>query len=387
MKSLYWRAFIMAAMAGAARADGVSANMAVDADQKRAEHRVTEPGETIVALRPSAVVNGDQVRLSDVADIRGHQAQEAGAMVLGAAPQPGSSGAISLSVLQDRVRGQGANLGWWVFRGNTVCTITRPSTGSTSHDQTSPHVTPGDVRGLPDEMEERAPVVDPDTLAGALHAHIASTVEHLGGQPLIQYARDMDPYLGLSRPTYEFEIERRDDRLLGLVPLGVTIRDQRGQNQRLSVLARVALRREVVVAARGMNRKETISEGALGLTERVFDRLEDLGLTEMKPLIGQRVKRSVREGAQITPDDIEPTPLVHRNDQVTVTLRQGRIEIVVSARAQSSGGLGDTVELKTELARRSPETFTAVVTGFRTAEVQTGVTDPVPAPTLRKGNL
>jgi len=211
--------------------------------------------------------------------------------------------------------------------------------------------------------------VEPDTLGSELYEHIARRLANLGGTPLIEFgpAARLQRLVGLSNGTYSFHVADCGDRLLGLVPLEVTIYEKGVVKQVQPVLANVSLRKAVVVAARAINRGETIKAGSLSLQDRVFTQVDNIGLTEIAPLVGQRAKRFIKEGAAVSLRDIEPVPLVSRNDLVTVWVACGRVRIKATARAMSSGGYGKAVELSSELSNK--ERFTGIVTGPKTVEL------------------
>jgi flagella basal body P-ring formation protein FlgA len=81
--------------------------------------------------------------------------------------------------------------------------------------------------------------------------------------------------------------------------------------------------------------------------------------------------------------DVEPVPLVQRNDLVTVWVRRGRVAIKGSAKAMSSAGYGETVELTSELSRK--DRFTGVVTGPKTVELPGASRTPLPGLTWGGG--
>jgi flagellar basal body P-ring formation protein FlgA len=131
----------------------------------------------------------------------------------------------------------------------------------------------------------------------------------------------------------------------------------------VQVLCEATLRKSVVVAGRAFNRGEVIQAGDLRNEIRAFERLEDIGLADAAPLIGQRARRLIKPGEQLDPRDVETVPLVQRNDLVTVSVRRGGLIITAAARALGSGSYGDTVSLRSE---SSKETFIGVVTGPKT---------------------
>ncbi len=110
-------------------------------------------------------------------------------------------------------------------------------------------------------------------------------------------------------------------------------------------------------------------------------------MTETSALIGQRVTSFLKKGEQVSARDVEPMPLVRRNELVTVIVRGRSLMIRASARALSAGGYGDVVELRNEMAKRSAETYTAIVTGPKTVEVGLTAGGPVAMLSLAKGGF
>jgi len=74
-----------------------------------------------------------------------------------------------------------------------------------------------------------------------------------------------------------------------------------------------------------------------------------------------RAKRRLKAGSVILKDDIEPMPLIHRNDPVDVTLQEGAIMITFRAKALNEGALYDAVRIQMS----SGEIRTATVIGPR----------------------
>lgn len=353
--------------------------------------------EVVVRLYPTAVVSADQITLADLAELEGEVGRGAASWPIAQSPDVGVSRVIDLAHVQKILARNGANLAHWVFRGSTRCTVSRPARSPTDRpgqtvvssvnspsDNRSRTARESPSRVSPTSDKSR---MDPNTLGGALHAHIRNRLANLGGSPMIEFTPAVMRLLGLSRPTYDFAIEDCSDRLLGMVPLSVTIYEGDQVEQVLRVLARVSLRKPVVVAARQINRGETIRADDLGLEDRAFERVGEIGLTETAALIGQRVTSFLKKGEQVSARDVEPMPLVRRNELVTVIVRGRSLMIRASARALSAGGYGDVVELRNEMAKRSAETYTAIVTGPKTVEVGLTAGGPVAMLSLAKGGF
>ncbi len=332
--------------------------------------------ETVVRLHAGAVVSGEDVFLSDVAEVEGEASRLVSGWRIAAAPRPGQSGVLELSRLQSIFAHRGVNLSRWVFRGSSRCEIRRVVDPSRQTEvvpcraaKEPTHTRMESPAQAPASQPAAQSAVNPDTLEAAVRGHVAGRLAPLAGEPIVRFSAAAGRILALARPTYSFQITDRAEgrKMLGILPLEVSIFEQNQLKQVVPVLAEVSLRKAVVVATRSINRSETIRSGDLQLEFRIFNRIEDIGLTDLRPLIGQRVKRFIDARSILQQRDIEPVPLVMRNDLVTVVARRGGLVIRGSAKAMTSAGIGQAVEVKNE---SSKETFVAIVIGEKTVEVR-----------------
>ncbi len=351
-----------------------------------------QAAETVVQLYPTATVTSDQVTLSQIAALTGEGAELAANWAITAAPAAGGETSIDQDSIQQALIRRGINASTWVFRGSSKCRITRPrpvrgantdrnenagDQAVADHVKLSAATAPADAVAKP-----QAAGPNPDTLEGAIKAHMAERVASLGGKLTIQMSPSIHDLLQLSRPTYEFGIVDRGDRSLGLVPLDITIYRGGKAEQTRSILAEVSVVKPVVMAAGPINRGQTIGPEHVVLKEQAFDRPDRMGASDLKAFVGQRALRFINKDELLTAKDIEPVPLILRNDLVTVTVRRGGIEIKGVGKALASAAYGQTVELRNEVSK---QTFMAVVTGARTAELTTEPATPAQTISLAGG--
>lgn len=330
---------------------------------------------TVVRLYPTAVVSGDQITLSDISELQGEAASLAGRWVVASSPAGGQTAALDLTGIQAALAQRGANLSQWIFRGSSQCLVSRVKSDDPA-DAKPARPSGGPAASAPASQ----PAVDENTLEGCLRAHLAGRVRKLGGTPMIQFSPAVNKLLPLSQPTYRFDIADRTDRLLGMVAMEVTIREGKAVKQVVPVIAQVALRKSVVVSGRPINRGEVIALGDVVLADQTVEQVADIGASDTAPFIGQRVKRFIERGERLSSRDIEPLPLINRNDLVTVLVNRGGVQIKGVAKAMTSGGFGETVMLQNEASRQK---FSAVITGPRTAEVPGS--EPVPSDAVALG--
>jgi flagella basal body P-ring formation protein FlgA len=332
----------------------------------------TQPaGETVVRLYSAAVVTDDDVRLVDVAELDAETAKLAGSWMVAEAPRVGGTRVVDLESVQRALANKDVNLSQWVFRGSSRCMVSRPKNclpvaTSTEDDRTASH----SKRASAATSQPAVASVDPNSLQGVLTAYLGQKLTEIGGAPVVKFSPVVSKALALTRPQYEFRVTDRPGQPLGMVSVEVTISEQGKVVQTLSMLVHVSVKKSVVVAARAINRSQRVNRDDVTLAERTFDRIEDVGMSETSPLLGQQAKRTIERGEQLNLKDFEPIPLVQRNDLVTVWVRRGGVSVKGAAKAMKAASYGEQVILKNE---GSNKTFTAVVTGPRTAEVSAGL--------------
>lgn len=335
--------------------------------------------EVIVRLHTVGVVSGEQVTLGDVAEISGDSAGLAASCPITPSPKPGHSLLLSLDDVQKALSDRGANLAHWTFRGSSRCSVSRTNRRDNDSKTGLPHSadqgetakTQSSRIQMPEArfLQHAAPAIEPNTLGGVIHDYIRKRLADLGGEPTLQFPKTFSTQLEFSRPTYDFRVLARGEQLLGMVSLEVGIVDANHEQQTLQVPVRVSLRKAVVTAGRVINRGKVVETGDLTMQEQVFERIEDIGLSDARPVIGQQAKRFIDKGERLLAKDFEPLPLVHRNDLVTVLITRGNLRVKGTARALGSGAFGEVVEVRNEMADRSAGKFPAVVVGDKTVEI------------------
>ncbi|HSW47337.1 MAG TPA: flagellar basal body P-ring formation chaperone FlgA, partial [Phycisphaerae bacterium] len=343
---------------------------ALGAEPAGARPETPRNAPAVIRMYSAAVVTDDAVRLSDVADVEGEAVDLAGSWVVASAPAVGSTKEVTVDQVERLLSQKGANLSQMMIRGPSRCTVSRPKSRVSAGSQPASASIAGAHADAGELVRDEANV-DPASLEAAVRSHLGRKLAGLGGVPVIKFSPGAGRVLALKRPAYEFKVTDRSESSLGLVPIEVTVSEKDHVVQTLPMLVQVSLKKQVVVAARAINRSQRIGTDDLTAAERTFDRVEEMGLGEPGPLIGQQAKRPVGRGEQISLKDVEPVPLVQRNDLVTVWVRLGGVTVRGAAKAMSSGTYGQVVTLKNEA---STQTFTATVTGPRTAEVPADAT-------------
>jgi len=119
-------------------------------------------------------------------------------------------------------------------------------------------------------------------------------------------------------------------------------------------------------AARVIERDAVI--GAADI-EVVTGPLEDVPfkrLPELSEVVGLKARRTIRAGEPLTATVVTVPPVVQTGDEVTATVRVGRVEVHLVTIASGTGHVGDVIRVLTPAGRRP---LKARITGPRAVEV------------------
>lgn len=102
---------------------------------------------------------------------------------------------------------------------------------------------------------------------------------------------------------------------------------------------------EVVVAARGLRRGETIDADMLRLDKQRIDRLNGPFFATAE-LLGKEVTRAVGAGQAIEQAHIGAPAVIHSGDLVRIYARKGALNISTQGQARTDGRPGETIQVK-----------------------------------------
>ena len=126
-----------------------------------------------IRIWPSAVAQGKDVRLGDIAELTGFSAGGAGHLsdtVVSASPCPGSNAAVSAADIRTALAESGANLADIQLLGASRCSVTRPATPKPPAKQATnpakPRYVPRPVHKA--ETKEVAPICDADATVAVM---------------------------------------------------------------------------------------------------------------------------------------------------------------------------------------------------------------------------
>jgi len=326
-----------------------------------------------IRIWPTGEAAGEQVRLSDVAELRGFDpvlARNLADLAICDGPKAGGESLIYPSDIRAALSGAQVNLADIHMLGAARCKVRRPRAMQPSPAPVK--AGPEPFRPAPLTRAPRPPVPEKagETLEAVLRQHILSRLGDHDGRIEIRFSTTHKRDLQLEAAGREFRIVSRDPVRLGLVALEVAIAAPAEKERRVAIVAEVSLARRVVVARRGINRGETISVEHLKLEERRFQDLESIGLTDLTAAMGRQPRELIRPGQILRAGDLEEAPLVRRGDAVTIWIQRQGLVIKAAGRAQKSGRLGETIEVSRDGTRRKQDIIEAVVTGSGTVTLR-----------------
>lgn len=103
--------------------------------------------------------------------------------------------------------------------------------------------------------------------------------------------------------------------------------------------------RDVVTTTRGV-RRGTLLEGALAVEERDITNLKHGFFAGPESLEGMRAARPIGSGEIVSHRHVEPVPIVHRGDDVTMSVTTGNMSLLATGEALQDGGVGERIRVR-----------------------------------------
>ncbi|MFC1526840.1 flagellar basal body P-ring formation chaperone FlgA [Candidatus Latescibacterota bacterium] len=129
-----------------------------------------------------------------------------------------------------------------------------------------------------------------------------------------------------------------------VVRVDVVIADKVAKAITLTVDTRVY--RPVLVTTRALRRGSPITADMLETMERNIAKLRHGHYSDLAQLEGMQTRRPVGYGDVLTGQHVEPVPVIHRGDEVTVTVQSANMQMSVRGIALQDGGIGSRIRVK-----------------------------------------
>lgn len=271
-----------------------------------------------VLLRPSAVIDGDVVRLGDLFENVGAKAE----VVVVHAPQPGRRVVLGAEWLL-RIA-QAHRLPWM------------PVTGS---DRIS--------------VERRSQTVESDRIADevkrALIAHGAPDPSELllvNRQAQIHLPAESDDNILVTDVDYD----QRSGRFSATIEApGSSV------PVRARVSGRVMAVVEVPVLARPKQRGDVVTEADLEWMQVRESQAQFGVLTRIEDIVGRQMRTLGRPGVPLRSTDVQREVVITKGSLITIVMRRGSLQLTAQGRAAEDGGMGDTIKVTNVQSKQTVE--------------------------------
>ena len=159
-------------------------------------------------------------------------------------------------------------------------------------------------------------------------------------------------------PVVVAELNWQVDR--GTFDAAVTISRNDGRTERRALRGRAAETVPVVVASHAIERGAVITDADVEMVRKAKSEARGDVMNEEKPVIGQEVRRAVREGQVLRSGDLAEPQIVKRSQMVTIIHQVGALTLTASGQAMRDATRGETVQVMNIQSKR---VLQAVATG------------------------
>lgn len=307
-----------------------------------------------VRLYDQVGVKGKEVRLKDVAEVKGPAAAKFGDLVIATLQDKRAEYTLTLDMVDQALSAAGVNWGLVSLGGFNECKVTRLiEPASVGHESD---------RSVVSNIETPIGLHTTLTLRGMVEKHLA---DRMGADPSeisIDFSERDAEKLNIPILGRRVEFESISTNQLGRVPVTVRLYKGRSVSETIRVSATVKRVMLAVVAAHDIDRGQRFTNDDLQVRQCVIDRDHVTPITDPALAIGQQADTSISAGELVTARSVRPPVLVKRGEWVDVRCFVGGLVIRTVAVASEEGSLDSVIKVRNE---SSGETFLATVTGRR----------------------
>lgn len=358
-------------------------------------------------LRAEATVTGAEVTLKQIsrwseADRNAFAAIENLVLLRLAPAAPYRT--ISLDEIKSTLHDAGVNLGRIRFVGATLCTVSRRDVAFNEGDALRQWVQAKDtlaemeleqeqldlaepvasetanraevrlaretqrlVRPIVTEPAAPTPAAQVQTVDGPVHRRLRDLlIEELAHQAgvapellVVDFKPQDDRLLKLSEPHFRFHATLKRGKSLGSAAWDVII-ESNGEMQKTQIGATARCWQQQLVVARPVAHRQIIRDEDVLDRRTLVDQLESAPLVVREHTVGQMAATELRPGMVLNARMIEAVPLTKTGQLVSVTIREGGVEIRSVARALEAGTFGQTIRVRNETTK---DIFDVTMTG------------------------
>ncbi|MCP4690950.1 MAG: flagellar basal body P-ring formation protein FlgA [Desulfobacterales bacterium] len=277
-------------------------------------------GKATVRLPARISVNGDALRLGEIAGITGDDpalVQQLKRVNLGDAPAPGDSRKIADRHIRLRLKHHGVDLARIRLQMPRHIVISR----------TYMEVSEAAIKKAVVAFIHRETPWDRSNVK-------ISRIRLRGSNKLPR-----------GKITYKVLKPEHSD-LLGSVCLPVQFFRNGAMVKKSLVTAKVEVMTDALVAKRPLAKYQRIEPDHVQLKKVKLSRSSRGVLFDMGMVVGKRAKRRIKQGAVLTTNMIETPPLVNRGDIVEIIIQTKGLRITTLGKAKNKGGLGEKIQVQ-----------------------------------------
>ncbi|MBE0439740.1 MAG: flagellar basal body P-ring formation protein FlgA [Gammaproteobacteria bacterium] len=121
------------------------------------------------------------------------------------------------------------------------------------------------------------------------------------------------------------------------------------------VPVKIKVFKPIVVAARGLDAKQIITEADIRLEQQDIAKMRRGYIETTESVVGQQLKYPVAVGSVINPNSLFEQKVVHRGEQIMLVATVGKMEVRMAGTALADGEQGERVRVKNASSHRVVE--------------------------------
>jgi len=272
-----------------------------------------------VFLPPSSVINSDEYRLGEIAQLEGEDVlllEKISQTVIGRSPLPGRKLTVTRSLILSRLRSQKINIKRFVFPGSESSSIQRAALKITGRD------------------------IDQVVLK---HIREANSNEDLKPRIL---AKTRDIFLPRGQVSYAITSKGKYKKDGGYRNYEVEFSIDGEAVRIVTVRTYLKLYKEVFIARDTIRRNQIIEESDLLKVRKNVDRLPREYVTDKDQLIGKISKRTINPSEAIRRNTVSAPPLVKSGDRLQIVFETPFLRLSAPGISMAKGRKGERIPVK-----------------------------------------
>jgi len=271
-----------------------------------------------INFRSNATVDGDQIRLGDIAEFSDSSvmAKALASLVVGPSPDPGQAVLVGAEAVKQYLTSSAPIPAGTVWQGASAIGVKR-----------------------------NAQQIQPKFILNLISDYLEDNRDNLP-EAAVRFVPDAQP-LPFFLPVGELvpEIIPSNPNILGSSRFSIIFRIGGDVVKNMSVRGRVEAMAQVVVSAKRLTRGTILRHEDLSLAAVDISGLQRPGF-QPEDFIGLKLTRSMRAGTPIVDTMVEALPVVHRGEKVKILVRAGALQITATGLAHSDGKIDEMIRVQ-----------------------------------------